>query len=130
MARLPKEVTRTRGSNERRRRKTIVKDKEEEEKEEEALMREIEGGECEFEKSMTGLQLLPIAFISQRQPLPSSRHSFVGEALTGRWAMLKFKRYLLSREFTWITDCSGLTKFFETDYVATHTIQHWKLKLF
>ena len=36
-----------------------------EEEEEAALMREIEGGECEFEKSMTGLQLLPIAFISQ-----------------------------------------------------------------
>jgi hypothetical protein len=99
------------------------------EEEEAALMREIEGGECEFEKSMSGLRLLPIAFISQRRPSPSSRHSFVGEASTGRWAMLKFKRYLLGREFTWITDCSGLTKFFETDYEATHTIQRWKLEL-
>jgi hypothetical protein len=41
--------------------------------------------------------------------------------------MLKFKRHLLGRKFTWITDCSGLTKFFETDYEATHTIQRWKL---
>ena len=78
---------------------------------------------------MSGLRLLPIAFISQRRPSPSSRHSFVGEASTGRWAMLKFKRCLLGREFTWITDCSGLIKFFETDYEATHTTQRWKLEL-
>ena len=43
--------------------------------------------------------------------------------------MLKFKRFLIGQEFTWITDCSGLVKFFETDYKATHTIQRWKLEL-
>ena len=69
-----------------------------------ALTRDLEGGECEFEKSMTGLRLLSIAFISQRWPLPSSRHSLSGEASTGRWAMLKFKSYLEIRKFTWITD--------------------------
>ncbi len=99
------------------------------EEEEAALQRELNGGDCEFEKTMGGLRLLPIAFISQRRPTPSSRHSFVGEASTGRWAMLKFKRYLIGQEFTWITDCSGLLKFFETDYEATHTIQRWKLEL-
>ena len=75
------------------------------------------------------IETAPIAFMSQRRPSPSSRHSFVGEASTGRWAMLKFKRHLLGREFTWITDCSGLIKFFESDYEATHTTHRWKLEL-
>ena len=76
-------------------------------KEEEAVHREILGGKCEFDKGLEGLRLRPIAFISQHRKEKSSRHSFVGEAATGRWAFLKFKRYLLGREFTWITDCSG-----------------------
>ena len=97
--------------------------------EEAALSRELEGGACEFEETMGGLRLRPIVFISQRRPTPLSRHSFVGEASTGRWAMLKFKRFLVGKEFTWITDCSGLVKIFETDYEATHTIQRWKLEL-
>jgi hypothetical protein len=65
------------------------------EEEEAALNRELEGGDCEFKKTIGGLRLRPIAFISQRRPTPSSRHSFVGEASTGRWAMLKFKRFLI-----------------------------------
>jgi hypothetical protein len=97
--------------------------------EEEAVHRETKGGQCEFEKKLSGLRLRPVAFISQRRKEPSSRHSFVGEAATGRWAMLKFKRHLIGREFTWITDCSGLLKFFDTEYEATHTIQRWKLEL-
>jgi hypothetical protein len=78
---------------------------------------------------MSKWKLLPIEFVSQQRPLPPSRHSFVGEASTGRWAVLKFKSHLLGREFIWITDCSGVTKFFKTDYEATHTIQRWKLEL-
>jgi hypothetical protein len=68
-------------------------------------------------------------YIPKKTTTPSSKHSFVREASSGRWAMLKFKRFLIGREFTWITDCSGLIKFFETDYEATHTIQSWKLEL-
>ena len=48
---------------------------------------------------------------------------------TGRWAMLKFKRLLIGQKFTWIPDCSGSVKFFETDYEATHTIRRWKFEL-
>jgi hypothetical protein len=91
------------------------------EEEEAALNREIDRGAFEFEKTMGGLRLRPIAFFSQRRPTPSSRHSFVGEASTGQWAMLKFKRFLIGQEFTWVTDCSGLLKFFETDHEVTHT---------
>ena len=94
-----------------------------------SMLREMWTGECEFDKKIEGLRLRPIYFISQYRTEPSSRHSFVGEAATGRWAMLKFKKFLLGREFTWITDCSGLRKFFETEYEATHTIQRWKLEL-
>jgi hypothetical protein len=97
--------------------------------EEDAMMREVAGGKCEFDKTVNGLRLRPISFISMRRRDTSSRHSFVGEASTGRWAMLKFKHHLIGREFTWITDCSGLLKFFETDYEATHTMQRWKLEL-
>jgi hypothetical protein len=61
--------------------------------EEEAIQREINGEKCEFEKTISGLRLRPIAFISQRREEPFSRHSFVGEAATGRWAMLKFKHW-------------------------------------
>jgi hypothetical protein len=35
-------------------------------KEETVLNRELEGGACEFEKTMGGLRLRPMAFTSQR----------------------------------------------------------------
>jgi hypothetical protein len=94
-----------------------------------ALKGELDGGDCKFEKAMGGLRLPPVAFISQWRPSPSSSHSFVGEGSTGQWAVLKLKRCLTGQELTWIADCSGLTKFFETDCKATHAIQRWKLKL-
>jgi hypothetical protein len=75
-----------------------------------ALKRELDGGDCKFEKTMRGLRLLPIAFISQWRPTPSSRHSLDGEKKcqpdNGKCS---------GRKFTWIIDCSGLMKFFETD---------------
>jgi hypothetical protein len=97
--------------------------------EEGAMMREVKGGKCEFDKTVNGLRLRPISFISMRRQATLSRHSFVGKASTGRWATLKFKHHFIGREFTWITDCSGLLKFFKTDYEATHTMQRWKLEL-
>jgi hypothetical protein len=43
--------------------------------------------------------------------------------------MDKFKHWLLGREFTWITDCSGILKFFEMGHEATHTMQRWKMEM-
>ena len=43
--------------------------------------------------------------------------------------MRKFRQWLVGREFTWISDCSGLTKFFEGTADITHTIQRWRLEL-
>jgi hypothetical protein len=94
-----------------------------------SMWREIHGGQYEFDKAIKGLRLRPIKFISLLRKESSPRHSFVGEASTGRWAFLKLRRQLMGREFTWITGCSGVKNFFETDYEATHMQQRWKLEL-
>jgi hypothetical protein len=41
------------------------------------IKRELDGGDCKFKKTMGGLRLQLIAFISQRRSTPSLRHSFV-----------------------------------------------------
>lgn len=43
--------------------------------------------------------------------------------------MNKLKKYLLGREFTWITDCSGIQRFFDTEMDPTHTMQRWKMEM-
>jgi hypothetical protein len=69
------------------------------------------------DKTRKGLHLHPIVFISQRPTTKSelSWHSYVGEAACGRWAMQKFKKWLLGRPFAWLADCSGLKRFFDSD---------------
>src|SRR5210317_831761 len=97
---------------------------------EEAMLREIRGGKCEFDKAIKGLRLRPIAFISRIcKGKERDYHSYVGEAATGLWAMRKYKQWLIGMEFTWISDCSGLTKFFEGTADITHTLQRWRLEL-
>ena len=62
------------------------------------------------------MQLRVPAFLSRAcTEQDSSYHSFTGEAATGRWAFPKQKFFLISRLFTWLTDCSGLSKFFNDD---------------
>jgi hypothetical protein len=97
--------------------------------EEDAMEREIIGEKCEFEKAINSTRLLPISFISQRCKEPLSQHLFIGEVATGRWAMIKFKYWLMGHKFTWITGCSGLVQLSETDYEATHTIKRWQFEL-
>ena len=95
-----------------------------------AMTREVEGQACEFDATKSGLRLHPIAFISRRTSDPEkSYHSYVGEACAGLWAIEKFRPYLFGREFTWLTDCSGLRKFFEGDDLPTHMIQRWRMQL-
>ena len=96
----------------------------------EAEARERAGGRCEFERSRTRLRLRPIAFISRRTTkAEQDYHSLVGEASVGRWSFGKWKKWLLGAEFTWLCDCSGLSKFFETDYGPTHQMQRWRAEL-
>jgi hypothetical protein len=96
----------------------------------ESMNREIKGESCNFNLTKSGLRLHPIAFISRRtSPPEKSYHSYVGEACAGIWAIEKFRPYLFGREFTWLTDCSGLKKFFEGDDIPTHMIQRWRMQL-
>jgi hypothetical protein len=53
----------------------------------------------------------------------------VGELATGRWGMEKFRVYLWYKEFTWITYCSGITKFYDMELMPTHQVQRWKLDM-
>lgn len=95
-----------------------------------ALLKEIEGDKCEFDKTLSGLRLRPVDFASRTCKGPECNyHSYVGEAACGRWAFQKFRKWLVGREFTWITDCSGLTRFFEGEANITHTTQRWRLEL-
>ena len=97
---------------------------------EEAMNKEIEGEKCQFDKAMSGLRLRPIAFISRTcKGKEKHYHSYMGEAATGRWAMKKYRPWLIGREFSWITDCGGLVQFFEGDVEITHTTQRWRLEL-
>ena len=94
----------------------------------EAVMR---GEKCPFDLTKSGPRFRPIAFISRKSTDPEkSYHSYVGEAGAGRWAMIKFRKWLLGRPFIWLTDCSGLTRFFETaDDAPTHMVQRWRAEL-
>ncbi len=95
-----------------------------------AMNAEIHGEPCKFDATLSGLRLHPVAFISRRTSEPEkSYHSYVGEASTGIWAIEKFRPYLFGREFTWLTDCSGLRKFFEGDDIPTHMMQRWRMQL-
>ena len=92
----------------------------------EAMVHEIETKKCVFDLTKSGIRLFPIAFISRRTSEPErSYHSYVGEACAGIWAIEKWRRFLFGKEFTWITDCSGIKKFFEGDDIPTHMIQRW-----
>ena len=95
-----------------------------------AMNEEIGGEQCKFDLTKSGPRLHPVAFISRRTSDPEkSYHSYVGEACAGIWAIEKFRPYLFGREFTWLTDCSGLKKFFEGEDIPTHMLQRWRMQL-
>ena len=58
----------------------------------EAEKLEKEGAKCQFEGSIKGLWLRPIAFISRKtkEGMEKSMHSYVGEVATLRWGVEKF----------------------------------------
>ena len=59
-------------------------------------VQEKDGGKCEFDKSLEGMRLRPIYFISISTvpPLERSIHSFVGESAAVMWAIGKFRNDL------------------------------------
>ena len=74
--------------------------------------------------TISGLCLQPIDFISRRtKGAEKSIHSYVGEAATLWWAVDKLQKYCYRAEFTVLTDCSGLQKFFESEDHVHHAIR-------
>jgi hypothetical protein len=43
--------------------------------------------------------------------------------------MQKLAPYLWHKPFVWITDCSGIIKFYEMDLMPNHQVQRWKLDM-
>jgi hypothetical protein len=67
------------------------------------------GGPNTFDELMTGARLRPVRFGSRRcTDRERHFHSFVGEAVTGRWAIGQCRRYLWGGHFYWLCDCNSL----------------------
>jgi hypothetical protein len=43
-----------------------------------------------------------------------------GESAFGRWAFVKFRRYLFGAHFFWLCDCDAVKKLFEYDGPIPH----------
>jgi hypothetical protein len=56
-------------------------------------------------------------------------NSYKGEAATGRWAINKNRKFLSWKEFRWISDCSGLRQFLESDEHWDRYIKRWRAEL-
>ncbi len=88
------------------------------------------GGLCLFDKAKTGPRLIPILFMARLcTAREADYHSYKGEAATGRWAINKNRKFLSWKEFTWISDCSGLRQFFESDEHRDRYINRWRAEL-
>lgn len=62
-----------------------------------------------FDELMSGARLRPVRFGSRRcTDREHHFHSFVGEAVAGRWAIGQCRRYLWGGHFYWMCDCSSL----------------------
>jgi hypothetical protein len=66
---------------------------------EEALQKDMEGKDAgkdaSFDKTISGLRLRPVQFISKKNTeAERSQHSSIGELATGHWAFIKWHKYL------------------------------------
>jgi hypothetical protein len=58
---------------------------------EDAMHSKVKEGVCQFDKTLSSLQLRPLAFLCRRcSEEESHRHSSMGELATGQWEMEKF----------------------------------------
>jgi hypothetical protein len=88
------------------------------------------GSPCLFDRAKTGPRLIPILFMARLcTAREADYHSYKGEAATGRWAINKNRKFLSWKEFTWISDCSGLRQFFESDEHRDRYINRWRAEL-
>ena len=86
-------------------------------------------GICNFDLSLTGARLQPIAYGSRACTSTESHfHSFVGEVSSGRWGFAKNRRYLWGNKFWWLCDCKAVREVL--DYRGTiHMISRWAQEL-
>ena len=73
----------------------------------EAMIREMEGGECEFMKTdnPTGSSLQAVCVGSCRcRGYEKRLHSYLGKTFSGDWAFKKVRHYIWGMRNTWITD--------------------------
>ena len=77
-----------------------------------AMMREMQGGPCEFMKqSLDSLEqpvLRPSAFIIRYKGYEYRLHSYLGEAYAGNYGLHKFEHYWWGSRSTWITDSHAI----------------------
>ena len=88
-------------------------------------------GNLEFRNSLERMRLRPISFIlrSTVSRLENSRHIFIGESDSVRWAIGKYRENLWGADFMVLPDCSGLQKIFESEANVPHVVHRWRAKL-
>lgn len=86
-------------------------------------------GECDFDLTMKGPRLRPIAFGS-RACLNTEQHfhSFVGEIACGRWAIAQNKKFLWGSHFYWLCDCSSVKEILNYNG-SVHMLSRWAMEL-
>ena len=86
-------------------------------------------GTCNFDLTMKGPRLRPIAFGS-RSCLDTEKHfhSFVGEIACGRWAIAQNKRFLWGTHFYWMCDCNSIKEILNYNG-SIHMLSRWSMEL-
>ena len=84
---------------------------------------------CDFDTSLLGPRLRPVAFGSRPcSPTESRYHSMTGECAAGRFAVRANHKYLWAIHFYWLGDCSSLQAIF--DYSGSQAlIRRWAQEL-
>jgi hypothetical protein len=84
-----------------------------------------ETGICNFDLTLTGAQLRPVRFDSRKCTEQERHfHSFVGEAVCGRWAISKNKKFLWGTLFYWICDRIAMREILNYDG-QIHVVRRW-----
>ena len=95
-----------------------------------AEWKEIAGGLCAFDKTLkhNELCLKPCSMMSQLFTKAEQHcHCFLGEFVTGAWAVEKHWVHLSESEFAQLCDCSGVKVVFKQTAEPTHQLQRQRI---
>ena len=74
----------------------------------------LKSGECIFNLCKDGARSIPIKSGSRScTDFERKYHSFVGEAVAGRWAISQNRHYLWDNNFWWMCDCASIKEILE-----------------